>query len=63
MNKLIHITLFISFVFSQQYNVGDTIGEEHLNMTFDVCYGDIEDVTFDDYKNNSVIWLNFVASW
>ena len=62
MNRLLYITLFISFVLSQ-YNIGDTISEEHLNMTFDTCYGDILDVTLNDYKNSSVIWLNFGATW
>jgi len=64
MNKLIYITLFISCILSQsQYNVGDTINEEHLSMTFDTCFGDISEVTFGDYQNSSVIWLNFGATW
>ena len=61
MNKLIYI-LLVSLMFSN-YDVGDTISEEHLNMTFDTCFGDIESVTFGDYENNSVIWLNLSASW
>jgi len=62
MNKLIYIGFFLS-VLSSTYNVGDTISEEHLNMEFDTCFGDIESVTFGDYENNSVIWLNLSASW
>ena len=62
----IHLILLLfmlsSFIFPQ-YNVGDTINEEHLSMTFDTCFGDISEVTFGDYQNSSVIWLNFGATW
>ena len=62
MNRLIYIILCTSFVLSQ-YDLGDTITDEHLNMTFDTCFGDISEVTFGDYQNSSVIWLNFGATW
>ena len=51
-----------SFIFPQ-YNIGDTISEEHLNMEFDTCFGDLETISFGDYQSNSVIWLNLSASW
>ena len=59
-------TLFTVVLFTQLlalYDVGDTINVEDLNTTFDTCFGDIETVTFGDYQNNSVIWLNLLASW
>ena len=59
--KLI-ILILISFVYSY-YDVGDIISEEHLNMEFDTCFGDLETIKFGDYQNNSVIWLNLSASW
>ena len=62
MNKLIHIIFFLSIALSA-YGVGDTISEEHLNMEFDTCFGDLETISFGDYKNNSVIWINLSASW
>ena len=54
--------IFSSLLFSV-YGPGDTISDEHLNMTFDTCFGDISEVAFGDYQNNSVIWLNFAATW
>ena len=63
MNKLIYIGFFISIVLSG-YDVGDTISEDHLDNTFDTCFPDnFGTVTFGDYKDNSVIWLNLSASW
>ena len=62
MNKILYITIFITIAFSG-YNIGDTISDEDLNTTFNTCFGDIETVTFGDYQNNSVIWLNLSASW
>ena len=63
LNKLLYTSFFLSVVFSG-YNIGDIISEEHLdNMTFDTCFGDMETVTFGDYQNNSVIWINLSASW
>ena len=62
MNKLIHIIFFLSIALSG-YGVGDTISQEHLNMEFDTCFGDLETISFGDYQNNSVIWINLSASW
>ena len=62
MNKTLYIIIFFSMVFST-YDIGDTISQEHLDMTFDTCFGDISQVTFGDYQNSSVIWLNFAATW
>tara|TARA_Y100000814_G_scaffold93007_1_gene63945 strand:+ start:726 stop:914 length:189 start_codon:yes stop_codon:yes gene_type:complete len=62
MNKLIHIIFFLSIALSG-YGIGDTISQEHLNMEFDTCFGDLETISFGDYQNNSVIWINLSASW
>ena len=62
MNKFIHYIFFLSIALSG-YGVGDTISEEHLNIEFDTCFGDIETVTFGDHLGSSVIWLNLSASW
>ena len=62
MNNILYITIFFTIAFSD-YNIGDTISDEDLNTSFDTCFGDIESVTFGNYKNNSVIWLNLSASW
>ena len=62
MNKNIYIIIFFTLVFAG-YNIGDTISDEDLNTIFPVCFGDMESVTFGDYMNNSVIWLNLSASW
>lgn len=66
MNKLIIFILSItSFIFAE-YSVGDIISQEHLDMSFDVCYGDYtsDQLSFSDFNTgNKVIWLNMSASW
>ena len=62
MNTLIYIIFFLSIALSG-YGVGDTISQEHLDMEFDTCFGDLETISFGDYQNNSVIWMNLSATW
>ena len=62
MKNILYPIIFFTMLFST-YNIGDTISQEHLDMAFSTCYGDISEITFDDYKNSSVIWLNFAATW
>ena len=63
MKNILYSIIFSSMLFST-YSVGDTIDQEHLNMVFETCFGnDGESITFGDYESNSVIWLNFAATW
>ena len=62
MNKLFYIIFFLSIGFSG-YDIGDTISQNDLDQNFNTCFGDISAVSFGDYENNSVIWLNLSASW
>ena len=54
--------LFVTMALST-YDVGDKISQEHLDMTFDICFGDDETVSFGEYENNSVIYINMSATW
>ena len=62
MKKIVHIIFFVSIALSG-YGVGDTISEADLNIEFDTCFGDLETISFGDYQNSSVIWINLSASW
>ena len=62
MKNLLYTIIFFATAFSG-YSIGDTISQNDLDETFDICFGDIETVTFGNYQNNSVIWLNLSASW
>ena len=66
MNRLIIFIFSIFSILFAQYSVGDTISEEHLEMSFDVCYGEYGSnlISFSDFNTgDKVIWLNMSASW
>jgi|TARA_B110000438_G_scaffold100282_1_gene99200 hypothetical protein len=60
MKKIIFTILLGTSLFAE-YQVGDTISDEHLQSILPVCYGG------DDFRLSSLegkfIWIEFSASW
>ncbi len=72
MKYILTSLLTLTIVFASTYNVGNTMSENHQNMSFDVCYGNYEggnEAAFADFNgalnggNYKVTWVELSASW
>ena len=74
MTKKLIILFFITIGFSQVYDVGETMSNNHQNQSHSVCYGETDygsssSLKFSDYNGDlnggdyHVIFVDMSASW